>query len=914
MSENLSDFFNLIAEAKSENKKLKEEEDKFISELIDANGFVDEILHELTGKEYGEQQEFVDNIIEEVEEEVKDINDVVRNIISSEPQQDTRKYIKEGLLNIPSNEKNTDPLTPLDQKFATLEDLEKHYKLFLNRIQQQLSTLGGGGETRLRYLDDVVGVATNSGAYDGKVLSWNSSENKAEFVSVDSLDTDTLDIVTTRGNTTTNGIGVSFVNLPLGSVISADSAIVANITAQLLSSVLEYGDSAAIGIGSYGLTYGITGVPYAVYELIDVPSPALEVDDIIGGAAIPVESRIIGIGTGVWDKVIITDKNFAVGAALPEPNTRITFARPIVNAGVSIATTTSTDITLNPGADGNVITHSDIIPYVTNVWSLGSPARRFKEIWFGTGTIYVQDEVLGNDQALGARDGNFYIDGGAGLEVGEWVLLDNTIYIADDTRDVYIGTLGSTGDVVFNRAISVETTEGRESFRVGRRGLTTIKTPDTILTTQSALNIVGSSSGNQYPRNFTGTLLQMTAQDGQSARLSLDTFGNGENTYALIAGRAARGTVDSPSATQSGDTIFRISVQGYGETDFVSSIGRISIRAKEDFTDTAAGTEVVFQTTGIGSTTIVTSAKIDDSGLVLTGTANTESGITFRDGSRLTYFPPIDDVDGPRHLATDGDTIFWGAIAEGAIIFKGTWDATNPPGGGTPTISDATGELGWQWIVGNGGTQDLGSGNITFNSGDLVIHDGSKYVNIPANVAQVQSNWTETNPSVPAFIQNKPSLFSGDYNDLTNKPSIPAAQIQSDWNQTDTNSKDYIKNKPTISPPGFFTSTTTTQASTLTVDFTGPSVIFWQPSANGNRAVTLTNFAAGRSVKIFITPHGGADNFTFTGVTASQCSDKSITYELGGGGAGQASMMIELFSTTTNIGGVWLFAYGGVKP
>jgi len=52
------------------------------------------------------------------------------------------------------------------------------------------------------------------------------------------------------------------------------------------------------------------------------------------------------------------------------------------------------------------------------------------------------------------------------LEVGEWVLLDNTIYIADNTRDVYIGTLGSTGDVVFNRAISVETTEGRESFRV----------------------------------------------------------------------------------------------------------------------------------------------------------------------------------------------------------------------------------------------------------------------------------------------------------------------------------------------------------------------------------------------------------------------------------------------------------------
>ena len=38
---------------------------------------------------------------------------------------------------------------------------------------------------------------------------------------------------------------------------------------------------------------------------------------------------------------------------------------------------------------------------------------------------------------------------------------------------------------------------------------------------------------------------------------------------------------------------------------------------------------------------------------------------------------------------------------------------------------------------------------------------------------------------------------SGSYDDLSNKPTIPAAQIQSDWNQTNTSAKDYIKNKPT---------------------------------------------------------------------------------------------------------------------
>lgn len=39
---------------------------------------------------------------------------------------------------------------------------------------------------------------------------------------------------------------------------------------------------------------------------------------------------------------------------------------------------------------------------------------------------------------------------------------------------------------------------------------------------------------------------------------------------------------------------------------------------------------------------------------------------------------------------------------------------------------------------------------------------------------------------------------SGSYNDLINKPSIPATQVQSDWNESDSSSKAYIANKPTI--------------------------------------------------------------------------------------------------------------------
>ena len=68
-------------------------------------------------------------------------------------------------------------------------------------------------------------------------------------------------------------------------------------------------------------------------------------------------------------------------------------------------------------------------------------------------------------------------------------------------------------------------------------------------------------------------------------------------------------------------------------------------------------------------------------------------------------------------------------------------------------------------------------------------------------------SFTETDPvfsaSVAAGITsadivnwNNKSDFSGDYNDLTNKPTIPAAQVNADWNAT--SGKAVILNKPTI--------------------------------------------------------------------------------------------------------------------
>ena len=67
---------------------------------------------------------------------------------------------------------------------------------------------------------------------------------------------------------------------------------------------------------------------------------------------------------------------------------------------------------------------------------------------------------------------------------------------------------------------------------------------------------------------------------------------------------------------------------------------------------------------------------------------------------------------------------------------------------------------------------------------------------IPA--AQVNSDWNSN--SGVSQILNKPSLAavatSGSYDDLTNKPTIPAAQVNSDWNSNSGVSQ--ILNKPSL--------------------------------------------------------------------------------------------------------------------
>ena len=194
MSDELSDFFKLISVDKqkkkekfnemvgdlgldslfkdiaAEKKKVKEEKEKVIAEKIEEQQKEKEEFDQLLGdmsldslfgdlakakKEVTEDKEKEKKVLASFEnflnKKIDDIEEIKEELVEEvEPEEEIEEEVVEeeegliekslGLLSEPSQDLG------IDKNFATLDDLQNHYREFLNRIQQQLSTLGGGGE------------------------------------------------------------------------------------------------------------------------------------------------------------------------------------------------------------------------------------------------------------------------------------------------------------------------------------------------------------------------------------------------------------------------------------------------------------------------------------------------------------------------------------------------------------------------------------------------------------------------------------------------------------------------------------------------------------------------------------------------------------------------------------------------
>jgi len=325
----------------------------------------------------------------------------------------------------------------------------------------------------------------------------------------------------------------------------------------------------------------------------------------------------------------------------------------VANTGTAVQfdTDAGIDLQFGPGTGGNILTAGTIKPTSNNLAGLGAVGSRYTDLWLGSGNINIIDQTLNQNQQIYANQGNLIIGNASGLTFGNFRFYGNVMALGNAAANIQIGTANATGYVNFNRSIAVipsGNVGAAKVFEVARDGRTKIYASDPIPLSDAAFQVIGSSSGNSQPRNFTGTMMQVTGQDDATNRITFDAFGvaGSTNAYNVLASRVARGTVDSPQPIQSNDILFRLSSQGWtGNNAYASGVARLSFGAAEAFASNAAvGTYANIQLVPVGSNVIKTVTGFSGSGInfpnaISGGTGNL--GITFQDGTfqNTAYLP-----------------------------------------------------------------------------------------------------------------------------------------------------------------------------------------------------------------------------------------------------------------------------------
>lgn len=118
---------------------------------------------------------------------------------------------------------------------------------------------------------------------------------------------------------------------------------------------------------------------------------------------------------------------------------------------------------------------------------------------------------------------------------------------------------------------------------------------------------------------FTGFAQSVTITPTAANQVSIRAYGS--NTANLSGFRSA-GTAAAPTAITNNASLLSLRGLGYNGIDFNAINGIISINASEDFTPTANGTSILFQTTTNGTTTIAERMRINHNGNVGIGITN----------------------------------------------------------------------------------------------------------------------------------------------------------------------------------------------------------------------------------------------------------------------------------------------------
>lgn len=213
-------------------------------------------------------------------------------------------------------------------------------------------------------------------------------------------------------------------------------------------------------------------------------------------------------------------------------------------------------------------------------------------------------------------------------------------------------------------------------------------------------------------------------------------------------------------------------------------------------------------------------------------------------GSAFNYV----GAEGPYYTTAETDTLL---NAKQDTIVAGN-NIQIAADGKTISATDTTYSAGTNVQISAGNV--ISATDTKYSAGVGLLLEGSEFAvdtsvvaelsDIPFQTSDLVNNGSDGLSAYVEYDELATVATSGSYNDLVNKPTIPAAQIQSDWTQSDTSAVDYIKHKPTIPAPYVLPPATTSDLGGIIVG-TNLSV-----DSDGVLSAVDTTYTAGNNIQI----------------------------------------------------------------
>lgn len=354
------------------------------------------------------------------DEEIKSLRKIIREIKNT---QETL-MLSEGLLNEPPESDNKDPLTPTNQNFATLEDLQNHYRIFINRVQQQLATIGGGGETRLEFLDDVDRASAKTHGY---VLSYDSPSGKF------------IGIPVSGGG----GTGIATYANVAGIATYATTAGVSTYSST--AGIATYATTA--GISTYSSTAGIASnatlfgnqLPSYYLDYTNLTNKPTNLSQFTNNVGFITSSALIGYATETYVNVAIANLVNSAPATLDTLKELADALGDDPNFSVTITNSLSNKLSLSGGVVSGIVTASGFVGNLT-----GNATSSTYATTAGVSTYSSTSGISTVSQGLtGSPNVNVGITTASRLIVGAGTTFAENLVVEGNARVTGILTIGT---------------------------------------------------------------------------------------------------------------------------------------------------------------------------------------------------------------------------------------------------------------------------------------------------------------------------------------------------------------------------------------------------------------------------------------------------------------------------------------